>query len=63
MNVPLTIMGGAGSFEHIRELVNRLGIVGAAAGSLFVFQGVFRAVLISYPSVEEKGSLISQMAG
>ena len=56
--VPLTILGGAGSFEHIRELVNTVGIVGACAGSLFVFKGVYRAVLISYPSSQEKDSLV-----
>ena len=46
---PLTVMGGAGSLEHIRELIAALGVVGAAAGSLFVFKGVHKAVLISYP--------------
>ncbi len=58
VSVPLTVLGGAGSFEDIRELVNALGVVGACAGSLFVFKGVYRAVLISYPTSREKMSLI-----
>lgn len=58
VNVPLTILGGAGSFEDIRKLVDAFGIIGACAGSLFVFKGVYRAVLISYPSSQEKDSLI-----
>lgn len=58
ISVPLTILGGAGSFEDIRELVNAFGIIGACAGSMFVFKGVYRAVLISYPSSQEKDSLI-----
>jgi cyclase len=33
-------------------------VVGAAAGSLFVFKGARRAVLISYPSAAQKDDLI-----
>jgi len=46
--VPLTMIGGAGSTADMRALIDRIGICGAGAGSLFVFNGVFRAVLISY---------------
>ena len=31
VDIPITILGGAGSFEDIKELVQRYGIVGAAA--------------------------------
>ncbi|MBI34692.1 MAG: imidazole glycerol phosphate synthase subunit HisF [Flavobacteriales bacterium] len=48
ISVPLTIMGGAGSSEHIKEAINKFGVIGAAAGSLFVFKGKYRAVLIQY---------------
>lgn len=48
VTVPMTIVGGAGSAEHMRELVSELGPIGAGAGSLFVFKGKYRAVLISY---------------
>jgi cyclase len=54
ISTPLTVLGGAGSLDDIRSLVNRYGIIGAAAGSLFVFKGKYRAVLINYPSLEEK---------
>lgn len=54
LKVPMTIMGGAGSLEHVRQLVSRLGVVGAAAGSLFVFKGKYRAVLINYPTPAQK---------
>ncbi|MEQ6123439.1 AglZ/HisF2 family acetamidino modification protein [Pseudotenacibaculum sp. MALMAid0570] len=56
--LPLTILGGAGSLEHIGELINEFGIIGASAGSLFVFKGVYKAVLINYPSQAEKDKLI-----
>lgn len=59
VSVPLTILGGAGSLEDIKRLVNAFGIIGASAGSLFVFKGVYRAVLISYPSPHEKSALIN----
>lgn len=57
LKVPMTILGGAGSLEHVGQLVSRLGVVGAAAGSLFVFKGKYRAVLINYPTPSQKTQL------
>lgn len=57
IKVPLTILGGAGSLNDIKELVKQSGIIGAAAGSLFVFKGKFKAVLISYPNELQKKSV------
>ena len=54
---PISFLGGAGSLDHIKDLVTRFGAVGAAAGSLFVFKGKFRAVLINYPTMEERDQL------
>lgn len=48
VTTPLTILGGAGSVQDFAELVDAIGTVGAAAGSFFVFKGIYRAVLISY---------------
>jgi cyclase len=48
ISTPLTVLGGAGSTNHMAELIKSIGICGAAAGSMFVFTGKFRAVLISY---------------
>jgi cyclase len=59
INIPLTILGGAGSLEDIGELISKYNIIGAAAGSLFVFKGKYRAVLINYPNRAEKDKLIS----
>lgn len=58
ISVPMTVLGGAGSLKDIGSLINNFGIVGAAAGSLFVFKGVYKAVLINYPSSAEKDDLI-----
>jgi cyclase len=57
LKVPVTFLGGAGSLEHLGELVGKLGVVGAAAGSLFVFKGKYRAVLINYPTTAQKVQL------
>ncbi len=58
ITLPLTILGGAGSLQDIGELIKKFGVIGAAAGSLFVFKGVYKAVLINYPNPEEKDILI-----
>lgn len=56
-SVPLTILGGAGSMDDVRALVNKFPIIGASAGSLFVFKGKLKAVLINYPSIAERDAL------
>lgn len=63
VTVPMTVIGGAGSLEDVGALISRQGIVGAAAGSLFVFKGKYRAVLINYPSRNEKDALCARMMG
>ncbi len=53
-SMPITVLGGAGSLGDIKKIFNKFKIIGAAAGSLFVFKGKYRAVLISYPNREER---------
>lgn len=60
--VPLTLLGGAGSLTNMHEAVQRLGTIGVAAGSLFVFKGPYRAVLINYPGHDERARLQQQVA-
>jgi cyclase len=52
--VPFTVMGGAGSLEDLGDIVSENGLIGVAAGSLFVFKGPYRAVLINYPTQSQK---------
>jgi cyclase len=56
---PLTVLGGAGTLADMAGLVKEFGIIGAAAGSLFVFKGVYRAVLINYPARADKDQLVA----
>lgn len=48
INTQITFLGGAGSISDMERLIEEIGIVGAAAGSMFVFKGKFKAVLLSY---------------
>ncbi len=48
VSAPLSILGGAGNSDHMQALIDSVGVVGAAAGSMFVFKGPYRAVLINY---------------
>lgn len=48
VSTPLTILGGAGQIQHMQALIDAVGVIGAAAGSMFVFKGPYRAVLINY---------------
>lgn len=63
VNLPVTALGGAGSLDDIGELIRKFGVIGAAAGSLFVFKGVYKAVLINYPNPEQKLELIKNAFG
>lgn len=60
VNVPITALGGAGDLNDIKQLIDQFGIIGAAAGSIFVFKGIYKAVLINYPKREEIDALLTQ---
>ena len=54
ITTPLTIVGGANSHDDMMSAIARYGVIGLGAGSLFVFKGRLRAVLVNYPNPEEK---------
>lgn len=58
VSLPITVIGGAGSLNDMERLFSEYGLIGAAAGSYFVFKGKYRAVLINYPSRAEKDRMI-----
>lgn len=58
--LPVTILGGAGSMHDIGKLIESYGIVGCAAGSLFVYKGKLKAVLINYPDRLTKDDIIKK---
>ena len=48
VNTQISFMGGAKDAFDMENLIDNVGIVGAVAGSMFVFKGKFNAVLLSY---------------
>jgi cyclase len=50
VGLPIIACGGAGSLDDLSRAVREGGAQAAAAGSLFVYHGKNRAVLISYPA-------------
>ncbi|MDF1645932.1 MAG: AglZ/HisF2 family acetamidino modification protein [Legionellaceae bacterium] len=59
LEIPMTVLGGAGSLDDIRKVIDKVGVIGIAVGSLFVFKGRYRAVLINYPGLLEKNKLLT----
>lgn len=57
ITIPMTVLGGAGTLSDIKKLVTHFSVIGAAAGSTFVFKGKYRAVLINYPNQEQKDKI------
>jgi len=57
ISLPMTVLGGAGSLEDIEKVIDEHGVIGVAAGSLFVFKGPYKAVLINYPTQIEKNKI------
>jgi imidazole glycerol-phosphate synthase subunit HisF len=53
VDMPVVACGGAGSLQHFTEAVKLAGVSAVSAGSIFVFYGSNRAVLINYPSSDE----------
>ena len=49
VNIPVIACGGAGSMNHVVEAFAKGDASAVSAGSLFVFHGPKRAVLINYP--------------
>jgi cyclase len=59
VSIPVIACGGAGHLDHFREAVDD-GASAVAAGSLFVFHGRHRAVLITYPEIAALSQLFSR---
>ena len=60
VNIPVVACGGAGSLDDFASAVNEAGCSAVAAGSMFVYQGKQRGVLISYPTESDLRSKLFQ---
>lgn len=59
VNVPVIASGGAGSLKDLRAAVREGYASAVSAGSMFVFYGRHRAVLITYPEYQELCTLFN----
>ena len=53
VGVPVIALGGAGSVEDLGRAVNQAGASAVSAGSLFVYHGRRRGILITFPTQQE----------
>jgi len=63
VKIPVIACGGAGSLKDIRDVIELACASAAGAGSLFVFYGKHRAVLINYPERKALETLFSEIRG
>lgn len=59
-HVPVIVCGGAGRIEDMVDIVTEGKADAAAAGSIFVYYGINRAVLINYPTEERLAELFEK---
>jgi imidazole glycerol-phosphate synthase subunit HisF len=52
-SIPIVGSGGAGNLGDVLELNRNTSVAAAAAGSMFIFHGKHKAVLINYPEYGE----------
>jgi imidazole glycerol-phosphate synthase subunit HisF len=58
--VPIIALGGAGNLNHIKEVFESANVDAVACGSMFVYQGSLKGVLISYPSYQKIQTLLGK---
>jgi imidazole glycerol-phosphate synthase subunit HisF len=57
IRIPLIANGGAGNFDHFKQAFVA-GASAVAAGSLFVYIGKAKGILINYPSEDQINSIV-----
>jgi len=53
VTIPVVALGGAGNIEHMKDVYKNTYATGLAAGSMFVYHGSRKGVLINYPEPSE----------
>ena len=48
VSIPVVALGGAGDIQHFKTTLENCQVSGLAAGSMFVFHGTNKAVLIKH---------------
>ena len=58
VSIPVVVCGGAGTLSDLKK-ASDMGASGVAAGSLFIYHGPHKAVLINYPTQGELKKILS----
>jgi cyclase len=53
ISIPVVALGGAGTLNHMEQAFHNAHVSALAAGSMFVYQGTQKGVLINYPERKE----------
>tara|TARA_Y100000816_G_scaffold250273_1_gene200158 strand:+ start:118 stop:882 length:765 start_codon:yes stop_codon:yes gene_type:complete len=61
IKVPSILLGGCSGYDDIKKLFNSYKSIAAGASSIFIFKGKLKAVLISYPSDNERDEIINNL--
>ncbi len=59
LTIPVVACGGAGTLEDLKQ-AKEVGASAVGAGSMFVYHGIHKAVLISYPKYEKLYELFKE---
>jgi cyclase len=59
VGIPVIALGGAGKLDDLRYAVNEGHASAVAAGSMFIYHGPLKAVLINYPTKNELKKIFS----
>jgi len=60
VSIPVIALGGAGCKEHLKDAIEAGKASAAAAGSMFVFHGPRKGVLVNYPAKDEIAQLFGE---
>ena len=60
LTIPVVACGGAGGIGHLSDAIKKGKASAVAAGSMFVFHGPHKAVLINYPSQQKLSTIFIQ---
>lgn len=57
VTIPVVALGGAGNIHHFREAIKSTMVSALAAGSMFVYHGPRKGILVNYLNQEQKDIL------
>lgn len=60
VSIPITALGGAGSLNDMKNLLLDVSVNGLAAGSMFVYHGARKGILVNYPEKEKLQNLFKK---